>query len=175
MATAENIVLAPEGVPFCVRWNSWALAPLALVASVIAVPYFLAHGCLPVALAMQRGFALVCHQRPERSFWISGAPVAVCARCLGIYLGAAIGLLLRTSRRLAVLLLATAAALNLLDFATELTGLHGNWMGVRFALGFALGTAGALLISSAITIAAVDLRAPYSEIIPIVPSHASTN
>ena len=88
-----------------VGWNGWALAPIALVAAVLAVPYFQMHGFLPIAFALQRGFALVCHQRPERSFWIFGAPVAVCARCLGIYLGAAIGLLFRTSRRVAIHLL----------------------------------------------------------------------
>jgi uncharacterized membrane protein len=139
-----------------VRWNGWALVPLALVASVIAVPYFLTHGFLPVAFALQRGFALVCHQRPERSFWIYGAPVAVCARCLGIYLGAALGWLLRTSRRIALRLLIVAAALNLLDVVTEFAGLHGNWMAVRFALGVALGAAGGLLISSATTAAVAD-------------------
>jgi uncharacterized membrane protein len=143
-----------------VRWNGWALAPLTLAAAVLAVPYFLTHGFLPIGFALQRGFALVCHQRPERSFWICGAPVAVCARCLGIYLGAAIGLFLRTSHRLAIHLLTIAATLNLLDVATEFAGLHGNWMGVRFTLGVALGAAGGLLISSAVTSGVIDLRAP---------------
>jgi uncharacterized membrane protein len=133
-----------------VCWNSWALAPLALIAAVIAVPFFLTHGFLPIGFALQCGFALVCHQRPERSFWIFGAPFAVCARCLGIYLGPAIGLLLRTSRRFAVRCLLAAAAINALDVLTEFAGLHGNWLGVRFVLGVALGAAGALLISSSI-------------------------
>ncbi|MGB8889814.1 MAG: DUF2085 domain-containing protein [Candidatus Korobacteraceae bacterium] len=143
-----------------VDWNGWALAPIALVAAVLAVPYFQMHGFLPIGLALQRGFALVCHQRPERSFWIFGAPVAVCARCLGIYLGAAIGLLFRASRRVAIHLLIAAAILNLLDVATEFAGLHGNWMTLRFALGIALGAAGGLLISSAIISAVVDSRVP---------------
>jgi uncharacterized membrane protein len=33
----------------------------------------------------------VCHQRPERSFHTSGVAWPVCARCSGIYLGAAAG------------------------------------------------------------------------------------
>jgi uncharacterized membrane protein len=117
----------------------------------LAVPYFQTHGFLPVAFALQRGFALVCHQRPERSFWIFGASVAVCARCLGIYFGAGIGLWLRTSRRIALRLLIAAVALNLLDVVTEFAGLHGNWLAIRFALGIALGAAAGLLILSAIT------------------------
>ncbi|MBA7705236.1 hypothetical protein ES703_114060 [subsurface metagenome] len=32
-----------------------------------------------------------CHQIPERCFSISGKPIAVCARCLGIYLGIVFG------------------------------------------------------------------------------------
>jgi uncharacterized membrane protein len=139
-----------SAVNLVVGWNAWTLVPLVLVAGVFAVPYFLTHGFLIIAFALHHGFALICHQRPERSFWIFGAPVAVCARCLGIYLGAAIGLLLRTSRQVAVSILISAAAMNVLDVATELVGLHGNWLAVRFALGLALGAAGGLLISSAV-------------------------
>ncbi|MFP4082754.1 MAG: DUF2085 domain-containing protein [Candidatus Aminicenantes bacterium] len=32
-------------------------------------------------------FAPICHQAPERSFFLCGYPLAVCARCLGIYSG----------------------------------------------------------------------------------------
>jgi uncharacterized membrane protein len=32
----------------------------------------------------------ICHQRPERSFVMDGAQLPVCARCAGIYLGAAV-------------------------------------------------------------------------------------
>lgn len=33
--------------------------------------------------------AVVCHQKAERSFHLSGVPLPVCARCTGIYLAAA--------------------------------------------------------------------------------------
>lgn len=33
----------------------------------------------------------ICHQRPERSFWIAGHPMPVCARCAGLYLAAPLG------------------------------------------------------------------------------------
>ncbi len=64
-----------------------------------------------------------------------------------------------------------AAALNLFERMTELAGLHGNWLGMRFVLGIALGASAGILISAAIA----NSRAPYSEIIPIVLSHVSTN
>jgi uncharacterized membrane protein len=128
----------------------WILLPLLLAGAAMAVPYLLTHRFLTNGLALQRGFGLVCHQRPERSFRLFGGSVAVCSRCLGIYLGAALGLLLRTSRTIAIRLLIVAAALNLLDAASELAGVYGNWLGVRFALGLALGVTGAIMISSSI-------------------------
>lgn len=131
------------------RLRPWALLPIALALAAMATPCLFMHSLwLPLGLALRHGFALVCHQRAERCFWIFGAPVAVCARCLGIYIGAAIGLLMRTSRSIAMRLLFAAALINALDAATELAGWHGNWLGVRFALGLVLGAAGALLISS---------------------------
>jgi len=44
-------------------------------------------------------FAPVCHQIPERSFTLFGFPLAVCARCLGIYAGFWAGMLLYPIRR----------------------------------------------------------------------------
>ncbi len=35
--------------------------------------------------------SLICHQRPERSFHVDLFQLPVCARCLGIYAGAAAG------------------------------------------------------------------------------------
>ena len=124
------------------------LVPLLLAGVALAVPYLLTHGFLTIGLALQRGFALVCHQRPERSFSLFGSSVAVCSRCLGIYLGAVLGLLFRTSRTIALRWLIAAAALNLLDAASELVGMHGNWLGVRLVLGLTLGVSGAMMISS---------------------------
>ena len=34
--------------------------------------------------------SVICHQRPERSFVVRGQQLAVCARCTGLYTGAAI-------------------------------------------------------------------------------------
>jgi uncharacterized membrane protein len=38
--------------------------------------------------------AVVCHQLPERSFHLAGVQLPVCARCVALYVGGAIGLIL---------------------------------------------------------------------------------
>jgi hypothetical protein len=62
-----------------------------------------------------------------------------------------VGLLFRTSRRIALRLLIAAAALNLFDAMTELAGWHGNWLAIRFAFGLLLGGTATLLISSSVS------------------------
>jgi hypothetical protein len=43
-----------------------------------------------LAVTVYRIGSLICHQRPERSFYLFGVPLPVCARCTGIYAGAAL-------------------------------------------------------------------------------------
>jgi uncharacterized membrane protein len=132
---------------YAVSWYGIAPAALGLVA--IATPFFL-RSIPMLGFALQRGFALVCHQQPERSFFWFGGSVAVCARCLGIYLGAAVGLLMCVPRRVAIQLLMVTVTVNAIDCFAELAGLHGNWMLVRFALGIALGTAAAMVVAASL-------------------------
>jgi uncharacterized membrane protein len=144
-AHAIQLKRAPGAIPSFLRWSWWLSAPFALAFAALAVPWLRAQSPA-LALALQRGFALVCHQNPGRSFVLFGAPVAVCARCLGIYFGAAVGLVINTSRRLAMRRLLVAVAFNLADWIAELAGLHGNWTLARCALGLALGASAAMLV-----------------------------
>ena len=125
------------------RW--YAIVPLALASAAIAAPWLMAHAP-EVGFALQRGFELVCHQQAERSFVLFGRSVAVCARCLGIYLGAALGLLVRVPRQIAWRWLMVAVAINVGDWFAEFAGLHGNWVGVRCVLGIALGAAATMMV-----------------------------
>jgi hypothetical protein len=52
-----------------------------------------------LAVVVRMAGAQVCHQRPERSFHLHGRPLAVCGRCSGLYVSAALGLLAVTLRR----------------------------------------------------------------------------
>jgi uncharacterized membrane protein len=44
----------------------------------------------PLALAVYAAGSLICHQQPARSFHMVGTQMPVCARCVGLYVGAAL-------------------------------------------------------------------------------------
>lgn len=96
--------------------------------------------------------ALVCHQRPERSFHAAGAQFPVCARCTGIYLGACAGAWWLLGRRrpcqpaMARGFLGVALLLNLASVALEWIGLDPGNPG-RAAAGVLLGYAAASLLA----------------------------
>ena len=66
-------------------WAIWLPASAWLAASPAV------GGLAPVIAATYHAGALVCHQLPERSFHVGRVQIAVCARCLGLYAGAAFG------------------------------------------------------------------------------------
>jgi uncharacterized membrane protein len=119
--------------------------------------------------------SIVCHQLPERSFHLWAAQMPVCARCTGIYFGAAAMAVARLSlrsgcpeglegqasgssgrsaeslalRRFSLQILALAVAPTLATLAFEWTTGHtpANW--IRFAAGVPIGVAVAWLVRTA--------------------------
>lgn len=99
----------------------------------------------------------ICHQRPERSFFAAGQQMPVCARCAGLYTGAALAvpaalaialpLTASRSRRLIVL----AAAPTAITWGLEFAGLVHFGNEIRFAAGVPLGCAAAWLVFSALS------------------------
>src|SRR4249919_1949081 len=82
---------------------------------------------------------LICHQRPERSFFLDGHQFPVCARCTGLYLSGAIGIVgwlgLKMARRWTSLPFDPALAKRLLlicaipTAVSWTTGVLGVWDG----------------------------------------------
>ncbi len=77
------------------RGTAAALVTLALF-SAILLPLVACIGTQRGSLAYARFSAyglgaLVCHQKPDRSFFSCGRQWPVCARCTGLYLGAGLG------------------------------------------------------------------------------------
>jgi len=86
-----------------------------------------------------------CHQLPERSLFILGIQMPVCARCFGIYAGIAVGALLypfisdgKVPDRWVIF---AAAAPLVLDGATQLIGLRESFNLLRVATGLVFGSA----------------------------------
>jgi uncharacterized membrane protein len=89
---AENYVpqVARRDVAMSRAVAAWALACAgagAFVALIFVAPLLEARGHGAAGWALRRLFAPLCHQEPERSFYVAGHPLAVCARCAGIYVG----------------------------------------------------------------------------------------
>jgi len=86
-----------------------------------------------------------CHQRSDRSYFIRGRQIPVCARCLGLLIGFILAPLLWISGLGAAALLVPM----LVDGVTQAGGLREsrNWLRLTTGVGFAIGL-GALLISA---------------------------
>lgn len=119
---------------------------LLFVSLIVVAPVALAHGHNSSAFVLYEMFGRVCHQIPERAFYLEGHPFAVCARCTGIYFGFAAGLLLyplvRSLRRgdaPARKWLLVALAPTALDFALGFSGIWENTSWSRFVTGALLG------------------------------------
>jgi uncharacterized membrane protein len=132
--------------------------PLTLSGAAVAAPWLAHFGWMLTALAAYQFFSFVCHQEPARSFWILGLPVAVCVRCLGVYLGAATGALSRWGHVAAIRAVMLAGGLNAADVLAEAWGLHGNLPVPRFILGLALGFAMGALLASGLKLRSSTVR-----------------
>lgn len=67
------------------------LYSLFFVVGSIAAPVCAHFGCYELSAKLTSLYMYSCHQQPTKSFWIYGYPVALCARCLGVYLGTCVG------------------------------------------------------------------------------------
>ena len=122
------------------------VAGLAWLTAIVLAPYLRSRGEGAAASFLYAVFAPVCHQIPGRSFFFRGFPLAVCARCLGIYAGALAGLVaypfVRGFSRVGLPATRLFLLLSLpigLDFSGGLLGLWSSPNGLRAATGFAWG------------------------------------
>jgi uncharacterized membrane protein len=64
------------------------------VAAIFAAPVLASRGDAASSWLIYHSFASLCHQIAGRSFYVAGHPLAVCARCAGVYVGFTLSLLL---------------------------------------------------------------------------------
>lgn len=129
------------------RSVTWLFATASMVClAVMAAPVLAASAHPAAATLLYLLFAPACHQLPARSLHLLGYPLAVCARCTGIYFGAWLASLaalaggrLRLPRHRWASL---AAVLMAADVLTELAGLRPPIAWLRFSTGVFAGVIG---------------------------------
>ena len=149
---------------------SLTAAAVLWVAAIAAAPYAIAshHPAVVAAAALlYQGAGLICHQRPERSFHLSGVQLPVCGRCLGLYLSGAIGAVgawfapRRSMTRRNRTALAIAAIPTAFTVSLEFAGLIHPGNVVRAVSALPLGaTAAWLFVRSLRADAEAEVRAP---------------
>ena len=132
--------------PF-LSWLVVSVGSVFFVALVVVAPLAAASHHDQFALTLYHAFGLLCHQLPERSFFILGNKFAVCSRCTGVYLGFVVTLalypLLKSLRRTdlpARKWLIAASLPLLLDFSVTFFGVWENTHTTRFLTGMLLGS-----------------------------------
>jgi uncharacterized membrane protein len=85
----------------------------------------------------------VCHQLPDRSILINELPMAVCARCFGIYLGGffifVLGWIKQSYKQWPKWVYFVAAVLCIIEILTEHLNFYHNLFELRLLSGFILG------------------------------------
>ena len=133
---------------------AWAAAlPLTSFAASRPAP---AHAWYAFAFAVYAAGSAVCHQRPERSFHLWSAQMPVCARCTGIYIGAALAAIVAAARsrqrsidhpRIVLLLSALPTAATLV-YEWSTGAVPSNW--TRALAGAPMGAAVGFVIIAAL-------------------------
>jgi len=123
-------------------WLFAAAGSVFVFSLIIGAPLALDTGHPFLGLTLYRAFSYVCHQIPERSFFIGGHQFAVCSRCTGLYAGFTAATILyplcRSLRRTeapARKWLFLAAAPLAIDFTLGYLGIWENTHWSRFATG----------------------------------------
>ncbi|MDL1891403.1 DUF2085 domain-containing protein [Sphingobacteriales bacterium CHB3] len=122
---------------------------LAWCTAIVAVPY-LAAVASPLSASVYQIFRPICHQLPERSFFLFGEKLGVCSRCASIYFTFLAGTLVfpflhrritplfRNSTHTRSILFAVLLPM-LLDVVAEFAGIHDSTFLTRTITGALLG------------------------------------
>ena len=128
-------------------WLAAALLTLLFCSLILAAPLAQSTGHDQVAQTLYRSFGILCHQLPERSYFIAGHKFAVCSRCTGVYAGFLLTLLgyplIRSLRSVEVPArrwLFVFSLPLLIDFALGFFGIWENTHSSRFITGFLFGS-----------------------------------
>jgi uncharacterized membrane protein len=111
--------------------------PIVILTAASMTTLAIAHGA---SMQWRLLFRLMCHGIPRRCLTIAGAPMPICARCVGIYIGLVAGLLAfplvpRVRERLLRIAVFVATAPLAIDGITQAFGLRESSNPLRLATG----------------------------------------
>jgi uncharacterized membrane protein len=136
-----------------IMWSLVVVGALFFVGLLVAAPLAQANGLQWLSFVVYQAFSHVCHQSPERSFYIAGYPLAVCARCTGLYVGFAAAVVfypvmtsLKRTHAPERKWLFIAAAPLAIDFALGFIGIWENNHASRLLTGALLGAVSVFFI-----------------------------
>jgi len=146
-ASPENYI--PQSVAVrrpLIMWFIVAAGSVGVMSLIIGAPLALKAGHPVWGQAIYRAFSYVCHQNPERSFFLAEHQFAVCSRCTGLYAGFTLATvvypLVRSLRQIEAperKWLFIAAAPLAIDFTVGFLGIWDNTHFSRFATSALLG------------------------------------
>lgn len=170
-----------------VLWLLSVITALAVLSLIVAAPLAAANHYPSVAIPIYYSFHTLCHQLPERSFFIAGHQFAVCARCTGLYAGFALVLLLYPIlRTLHVAALPSpkwlflAAAPLAVDFSLTFFGVWENTHTSRLLTGLILGGASVFYVIPGLvelsmrTVGEVQGLTPSVSFTMVTPDHVAS-
>ena len=103
-------------------------------------------GWAAVGAVLYQPFHRICHQLADRSFWICGAPLAVCMRCSAIYFGFLLGTVLYLPASSAGIALSNRRALLIcsvvpmvVDVMVDVLGVQASTAATRVMTGLFFG------------------------------------
>lgn len=144
-SAAMRVPSHPSDRPSLLMWAG-ALAAVGLAFGLALLPPVLPPG---PRLVLMEGFSSMCHQIPGRSPHLYGVPLAVCDRCIGIYGGLVLGVLVlpfcwfwrRRLSRYALPFFVGAGGTMGLDWVGPVLGAWPNLPATRFLTGALFGVA----------------------------------
>jgi uncharacterized membrane protein len=161
-------------------WLVVAAGSVAMMSLILGAPIALSSGHPFLAQTIYHSFSFLCHQIPERSFFIGEHQFAVCARCTGLYTGFMVGVLsyplvrsLRHAEAPDRKWLFIAAAPLAIDFALGLFGIWKNTHFSRFATGALLGAVAVLYVMPGLVdLSLRDWRGRHKDALPASANNA---
>ncbi|NNE67247.1 MAG: DUF2085 domain-containing protein [Pyrinomonadaceae bacterium] len=125
---------------------------------IIVPPIAAANEASGTASGLYSFFGYICHQLPDRSFFMLGHKFGVCSRCSGVYFGLVLGALaypifrsISDVRPLPIFWLILSMIPITIDWSLTMLGIWENTYFTRFTTGLVLGTACSVYVIPALS------------------------